>query len=67
MIWNSWNNFFAMGGYALYVWGSVMMVAIGVVSESLSVWLRFRANRSFAMTEDIASDALHAEQTGERR
>ena len=22
MIWNSWNEFWAMGGYALYVWGS---------------------------------------------
>ena len=22
MIWASWSDFFAMGGYAFYVWGS---------------------------------------------
>ena len=22
MQWNSWSEFFSMGGYALYVWGS---------------------------------------------
>lgn len=26
MIWESWSDFFAMGGYALYVWGSLIMV-----------------------------------------
>ena len=26
MIWDSWSDFFAMGGYALYVWGSFVVV-----------------------------------------
>ena len=26
MIWDSWGDFFAMGGYALYVWGSFIVV-----------------------------------------
>lgn len=26
MIWESWSDFFAMGGYALYVWGSFIVV-----------------------------------------
>jgi heme exporter protein D len=26
MIWESWSDFFAMGGYALYVWGSFVVV-----------------------------------------
>ncbi|HJV52876.1 MAG TPA: heme exporter protein CcmD [Noviherbaspirillum sp.] len=26
MIWNSWSDFFAMGGYALYVWGSFIVM-----------------------------------------
>lgn len=26
MIWGSWSDFFAMGGYALYVWGSFIVV-----------------------------------------
>lgn len=25
MNWGSWENFFAMGGYGLYVWGSVLV------------------------------------------
>jgi heme exporter protein D len=27
MIWASWSDFFAMGGYALYVWGSYAVTA----------------------------------------
>ena len=26
MIWANWSEFFAMGGYALYVWGSMIVV-----------------------------------------
>lgn len=26
MIWESWSDFFGMGGYALYVWGSFIVV-----------------------------------------
>lgn len=25
MSWAGWNDFFAMGGYALYVWGAVVV------------------------------------------
>ena len=35
MNWTSWNDFFAMGGYALYVWGSYAatfaLIAVEVV------------------------------------
>jgi heme exporter protein D len=27
MIWNSWSDFWAMGGYGLYVWGSFGVTA----------------------------------------
>jgi heme exporter protein D len=27
MIWDSWNDFIAMGGYGRYVWGSLAAVA----------------------------------------
>lgn len=40
MIWQSWNDFFKMGGYAFYVWGSLMVVAIFMVAEVIS--LRYR-------------------------
>ena len=33
MMWASWNEFVAMGGYGLYVWGSYGAVLVGVVLE----------------------------------
>jgi heme exporter protein D len=40
MNWHSWSDFFAMGGYALYVWGSVLMTFILVAGEVSAVRLR---------------------------
>lgn len=42
MIWNSWGDFFAMGGYALYVWGSVLVTFILLAGEVVA--LRMRRN-----------------------
>ena len=33
MNWNSAEQFFAMGGYALYVWGSFVVCAVIMVME----------------------------------
>jgi heme exporter protein D len=33
MIWNSVGDFFAMGGYALYVWGSFGACALAFLVE----------------------------------
>ena len=33
MIWNSWNDFWAMGGYGLYVWGSFGVTALFMALE----------------------------------
>jgi heme exporter protein D len=33
MIWESWGDFFAMGGYGLYVWGSVVVVLVCMLGE----------------------------------
>jgi len=33
MIWESWQAFWAMGGYGLYVWGSFGMTLLCVVAE----------------------------------
>ena len=33
MIWDSWDAFWAMGGYGLYVWGSYAVVLICIVVE----------------------------------
>ncbi len=35
MNWNSASEFFAMGGYALYVWGSFGVTALALIVEPL--------------------------------
>jgi len=37
MIWNSWSEFWAMGGYGLYVWGSFGATALCVALEVIWV------------------------------
>ena len=43
MNWNSASEFFAMGGYALYVWGSFGACALALVLEPLLLGRRQRA------------------------
>ncbi len=43
MIWHSTGEFLAMGGYALYVWGSVGACAAAIAGEVLALRLRRRA------------------------
>ena len=38
MIWNSWSEFWAMGGYGLYVWGSFGVTALCVALEM--IWVK---------------------------
>lgn len=33
MHWASWDAFWAMGGYGLYVWGSFAMTALAIAIE----------------------------------
>jgi heme exporter protein D len=42
MNWHSASEFFAMGGYALYVWGSFGVCAVALVLEPLLVAQRRR-------------------------
>ena len=37
MHWNSVSEFFAMGGYALYVWGSLGACALAMLAEPLLI------------------------------
>ena len=37
MQWTSASEFFAMGGYALYVWGSFGVCAVAMIAEPLLV------------------------------
>ena len=42
MNWASWEDFFAMGGYGLYVWGSYAVTFILIVLEVVLLALRRR-------------------------
>jgi heme exporter protein D len=46
MIWESWRDFFAMGGYALYVWGSFIVVFGFMAGEVLLVTQRSKSIRA---------------------
>ena len=43
MIWQTWNDFISMGGYAPYVWGSVGATVAGLALEVLALRARRRA------------------------
>lgn len=43
MTWASWPDFFAMGGYAVYVWGSYGVTAGLIVVEIIALKNRRRA------------------------
>ncbi|MCB5188146.1 heme exporter protein CcmD [Methylobacillus caricis] len=42
MQWNSWGEFFAMGGYAGYVWGSFGLTLLALAWEVFALGLRRR-------------------------
>jgi heme exporter protein D len=42
MNWASWSDFFAMGGYGFYVWGSFLVSLICMVGEVILVLNRRR-------------------------
>ncbi|GAB3660459.1 heme exporter protein CcmD [Ramlibacter alkalitolerans] len=43
MIWNSMSDFWHMGGYGLYVWGSVGVCAVALVWEQVALKKRTEA------------------------
>jgi heme exporter protein D len=43
MHWNNASEFFAMGGYAFYVWGSFGACALGMLIEPLQIRQQRRA------------------------
>ncbi|MBC7609985.1 MAG: heme exporter protein CcmD [Polaromonas sp.] len=55
MMWNSFGDFLAMGGYGLYVWGSLGVCAVVCIAEPLTLVLKRRALLSEA-TEPDAPD-----------
>lgn len=52
MTWNSAGEFFAMGGYGLYVWGSYAVASVVMLVEPLLAAHRHRS----ALRQDDDSD-----------
>ncbi len=63
MRWESWSAFWHMGGYAVYVWGSVGMC---VALLALEMWWarRERANTLRDLRSELAAQAAAREGEG---
>jgi len=57
MNWGGWDNFFAMGGYALYVWGSYAATLVLVIAEIVLLALRRRNALGRARARAVATEA----------
>jgi heme exporter protein D len=60
MIWNSPAEFFAMGGYGLYVWGSFGVCAVGLLMEPILVRQR-RTNILKSLRREVLAEKLDKE------
>ena len=60
MSWGSLSDFFAMGGYGLYVWGSLGMCAAVIIAE-----VRLVKARHLALVREMhAANLTRAEEAG---
>jgi heme exporter protein D len=57
MTWQSAADFWAMGGYGLYVWGSMAAVLLGLLLELGGLLVRRRAVLALALTWHRAKQA----------
>ncbi len=63
MHWNSVGDFFAMGGYALYVWGSFGACVLLMIAEPLLAKRRLSEVRKSLIRERLADDLDHQSGT----
>ena len=61
MSWESWSQFWSMGGYAVYVWGSVGVTALLMALEVLQARWAHRAMLKQLKTEQAVAQ-LPAEE-----
>jgi heme exporter protein D len=66
MVWNSFSDFLAMGGYGLYVWGSVGATVLLMTIEPLVVASRNRT-LSAQIRRQIAAEGRDAGTRNSRR
>jgi heme exporter protein D len=65
--WGSWSEFFSMGGFGLYVWGSYGITLVLLAGEVLMLWKRKRniarrANPEIASSETQLNTSLQGIQ-----
>jgi heme exporter protein D len=65
--WGSWSDFFRMGGFGLYVWGSYGITFVLLAGEVLMLWKRKRniarrANPEIASSETQLNTSLQGIQ-----
>lgn len=58
MIWNSWNDFWAMGGYGLYVWGSFGVTA-GLMGYEMYWVKQARAQALRQVAQELRAAETH--------
>ncbi len=63
MIWASWSDFFAMGGYALYVWGSFVVICGCMAGEVLLL----RQQGKSILAQLVNARAANAPHKGEKQ
>ena len=54
-MWSGWSDFWAMGGYGLYVWGSLGVCLVALVAEVLLLDHRRRALIRMIRSNDAAN------------
>ncbi len=62
MNWESWSDFFAMGGYGFYVWGSYLVALLCMVGE---IVLAFNRKRTLHKQLSLIHKATQREQNNE--
>jgi len=60
MQWHSWAEFWAMGGYGFYVWGSFGATALIIVAEIWQVRAQRRALLRNLLNETNSQDDVHS-------
>ena len=58
MIWNSWSDFWAMGGYGLYVWGSFGVTA-GLMAYEMYWVKQARAQALRQVAQELRAAETH--------
>ena len=64
MSWSSMSEFFSMGGYGLYVWGSYVVAFVCIVGEILLISSRRRTlERQYGLIHDLNKKETKNETT----